>query len=292
MNLNNFFIWHSQEGELIYEASQTYVWKTCLRTIVFGYGQGQAPSKTNSSSFELFQGSRAVEFLMEVVCGLKSPMVGETEVFGQYKNFIENLKPSNYEQNEIHKILIEVRNQSKKIRARHLIHLGAQSYGSLLRKKINFSRPIHILGAGQFAEDIIPWLSKKSKNIFIHSRNIEKSKLKKAFAECTHFSLQQPPAPISGYLIVAAPLSADAIRSWLGSHNLEYVFDLRGSSCEDALMLKADSSNLKEFFALINNNKEAIYKKVENAKVNITQFIDEKINEQKLNPFGWDDLCT
>src|SRR4051794_17953925 len=55
------------------------VWATCLRSLAFG--------GTPETGDEYYLQGEAYRFLLEVVCGLKSPIVGETEVFGQFKVF-------------------------------------------------------------------------------------------------------------------------------------------------------------------------------------------------------------
>jgi hypothetical protein len=41
---------------------------------------------------EVFRGQQAYRFLLEVICGLNSPIVGKTAVMGQFKEFLQNAK--------------------------------------------------------------------------------------------------------------------------------------------------------------------------------------------------------
>ncbi len=290
MDLAKFYILHSDTVTTKSHGVELH-WKTCLRNIYFGYKSFASDQVNISSGIEVYESVEAYKFLLQVVCGLKSPMIGETEVFGQFKNYIDSLTGLNSAGESIKQVLIDIRNTSKKIRSEHLINLGAQSYGSLLRKQINFNNEIHIVGAGQFVEDIIPWLSKKSDQIYIHSRNVEKSKSKKQLSILKNFSLDSSFLK-SGTLIIAAPLSSKQMSDWVGSSNFDVIYDLRGSSSEDPLNLKSEIFNLKQFFDQIENNKSKIEKKVSQANVMIQLILDSKLKGQKLHPFGWDDICA
>ena len=59
-----------------------------------------------SSADEVFTGQNAYVFLLEVVCGLKSPILGETEVHGQYREFLERIKAS--ADKELYQVLHQV----------------------------------------------------------------------------------------------------------------------------------------------------------------------------------------
>ncbi len=290
VDLSKFYIKHgaANSGE---ETSMSMHWKTCLREIYFGIKSEPSNIINNDNNFECFEGVDAYKFLLQVVCGLKSPMVGETEVFGQFKNFVESFPEDDMDCVAVKKILIDIRNASKKIRSEHLINLGAQSYGSLLRKKINFNKDIHIIGAGQFVEDITPWLSKRSQEIYIYSRDVNKSKAKKALIDLKHCELNLS-SDKSGTLIIAAPLNSEELLKWISNSNFDVIYDLRGRSQDDPIFTDCPVVNLKEFFNQIENNKSKIEKKVSQANLMIKTILESKVKGQKLNPFGWDDICA
>src|SRR4051812_23076807 len=134
------------------------VWATCLRSLKFG--------GTPDAGDEFYTQQDAYRFLLEVICGLKSPIVGETEVFGQFKIFSQEwVKREPKRATLIQKLLSD----AKAIRSRHLTGLGVQSYGSWVRGKLTHNR-VHFLGAGQLAREIHPYLAKQQRDLAIHVR--------------------------------------------------------------------------------------------------------------------------
>src|SRR4026209_2317651 len=65
-------------------------WKTCLREIIFLNRQDVLRLPPVDT---VFTEEAAYSELLAVVCGLQSPVLGETQVFGQFKNFLkENME--------------------------------------------------------------------------------------------------------------------------------------------------------------------------------------------------------
>src|SRR5262245_56244792 len=69
-------------------------WKTCLRRILFlntnencALIEAAESGQLLEPTVEVFRGQDAYRFLLEVICGLNSPIVGETAVMGQFKEF-------------------------------------------------------------------------------------------------------------------------------------------------------------------------------------------------------------
>src|SRR5438046_10434818 len=69
-------------------------WQTCLRRILFLNSNDNRAAieaaeggKAVPPTVEVFRGQEAYRFLLEVICGLNSPIVGETAVMGQFKEF-------------------------------------------------------------------------------------------------------------------------------------------------------------------------------------------------------------
>jgi hypothetical protein len=85
------------------------------------------------SSATVLHGEAAYSHLLEVICGLDSPMVGETEVLHQFKVFAADLPGDHNGLREIGNHLLA---DARAIRARHLIGLGSRSYGSAVRRYV------------------------------------------------------------------------------------------------------------------------------------------------------------
>jgi glutamyl-tRNA reductase len=77
-------------------------WQTCLRRILFLNARDNHDILEAIETegllppiVEVFRGEQAYGFLLEVICGLNSPIVGETAVMGQFKEFLQNAKLPN-----------------------------------------------------------------------------------------------------------------------------------------------------------------------------------------------------
>src|SRR4030095_13447358 len=146
-------------------------WKTCLRRILFLNSNDHRAMIDNierrdlpSSTFEVFRGQAAYRFLLEVICGLNSPIVGETAVMGQFKEFLLHAKFSptpwgTFLRDLSTNLLID----AKRIRHDHLQGIGSQSYGSLVRQNVKGLPAVAVLGSGKLAREILPWLIGKTK---------------------------------------------------------------------------------------------------------------------------------
>jgi glutamyl-tRNA reductase len=251
------------------------VWTTCLRTLAF-VGHETPALQTGD---ELYTRNDAYRFLLEVICGLRSPVAGETEVFGQFKAFARLWSERDPRRLALIQRLL---NDAKAVRSEHLSHLGTQSYGGWLRKNLRSDR-IHVLGAGQLAGEILPYL-KKQGQVVIHARRPETVKLE---AETCSLSARKFDA---GALIVAASLPAGEIRAWLDGKVPGQIFDLRDTSGSDPI--GPASSSLRDIFREIEANRPALAAKLDSARKDILARSLKASEQSLLRPLGWDDLCA
>lgn len=257
------------------------VWKTCLRQIQFNFNDQTLNSLETHNSDEVYSDESALVFLMEVLCGLDSPIVGETEVFGQFKIFLE--------ENNINSPLLQfVLKEVKSIRAEHLIGIGAQSYGSLLRKHTKSFGKISIIGAGHLVQEILPWVSHKNE-IRVHTRDQEKGK--KALSEFKKVVFSPiEKADLNEALVIAAPISNSEIQKLLKESNVKFVYDLRGESA--GIETSIPKMELSDFFAEINSKKEETQKIVSRVRQIIKVKVHDYMNRMDHRPKGWDDLFS
>src|SRR5919109_355258 len=61
-------------------------WQTCLRRIVFLH-RSEPRDFADKPGSQTYFGRDAYQFLLEVICGLHSPLVGENAVMGQFRQF-------------------------------------------------------------------------------------------------------------------------------------------------------------------------------------------------------------
>lgn len=151
-----------------------FVLKTCQRTLII---------ENNILSSELtqgyaMQGKEAYQFLLEVICGLQSKLLGENEIVSQFKEAYKLYSVDEYKCNTLLSILEKLFKDAKEIRTRYLIGLGQKTYSSIARRHVvnkNKASKVLILGSGQLAIDLINQFKKKVP-VYVSARNPQKLK--------------------------------------------------------------------------------------------------------------------
>lgn len=260
---------------------------TCLRSIIISENS-VTPEGLEAHGQML--GESAYEFLLKVICGLDSPLVGETEVLGQFREFLKNHQGQFT--SDIQEVVDNLVKDAKKIRADYLQNLGCTSYGSLLRKNMRGSnQKLTVVGAGSLAKDIFPWFAKSSAGIQVFTRAPEKHQDLAASQKnivLSSFS-ELPSAQFAGVLVIAAPVSRDWLESQMDISGFDHIYDLRGNSHVDVLSA-LQVTTLESLFANIESNKKQATQVKENA---ITAIKKRALNLnllEKQRPFGWEDL--
>src|SRR3989440_8398214 len=200
-------------------------WKTCLRRILFlnSHDHRELIQTLEAGNVippivEIVRGQDAYGFLLEVICGLNSPIVGETAVMGQFKEFLLNAKfPKTSWGNFLRQLATNLMIDAKRVRHDHLQGIGSQSYGSLVRQHVKGLPAVAVLGAGKLAREILPWLIGKTK-IRVFYRNWQHAKdLLKEYPE---IELVQHSDDDAGWeteeagVVIAAPMTADRVAAW------------------------------------------------------------------------------
>lgn len=276
--LNNFTIIHRRKPQ-VFADPQSPVWATCLRSLAFVRANDEIALLDGD---EKYSGKAAYQFLLEIVCGLHSPIVGETEVFGQFKAFMQEWLKQQPEKTVLAQRIL---GDAKTLRSQHLNGLGNQSYGSWLRKNLKVST-VHILGGGQLAREILPYISKQGKKAVIHVREPGKIDF--------HNEVRQIEARAfsDGALVIAAPMSAAEIHHWMGEARPQQIFDLRDNSCTDMVRNAIEHHGLKQIFNQIEKNRSRLIPVIETVRADIRERA-EKLHAQVLvRPQGWDDICA
>lgn len=151
-----------------------------------------------------FTGEEAYRFLLRVTTGLESRLQGETNIFGQVK---QAWAPHGTHFPWLQRLFED----TKEIRAQHLADVGGPSYGRLVRRLLHpisapHGRPLLLVGAGELAQAVAPWLT----GFQLHILNRDPSR-----AETLAQSLRQ-----HGHnhfpITVVTPSDADA--AWRSAH--------------------------------------------------------------------------
>ena len=284
---------NSKSGAL--PTNEGTLWTTCLRQILFveearcdfGIADGD----------EILAGPNAMGFLLEVLCGLHSPVLGETEVLGQFKNFVQSRRDAgDFLFSENQKWLNFLMTEAKRVRSEFVNGLGSNSYGSLIRRHTRESKSVSLLGAGQLAREILPWMSTK-KSMQVVSR--DPSKLQVFAEKWAHLKLETyaQPSDLNEVLVIAAPITDSVILDLLqknGSKTLR-IFDLRGEDNQLPTLLantKWKVHSLNDLFSELNVSCKENQEKIKAIKNIITERVVQFTERSELRPLGWDDLCA
>jgi glutamyl-tRNA reductase len=121
-------------------------------------------------------GKEAYLFLLETICGLKSKLIGENEIVGQFKLAFKEFIAKENKDKRLIRILEKLFKDAKEIRTDYLLGLSQKTYASITRKHICNSLhadKVLILGSGTLAEDLINQFKKYTK-VYISARNTER----------------------------------------------------------------------------------------------------------------------
>lgn len=156
--------------------SNAFVLRTCQRTLVLAY-EIYPFHHTELPKHELVSGKDAYLFLLETICGLKSKLIGENEIVGQFKEAYKIYAASTLKDTKLLMILEKLFKDAKDIRTQYLIGISQKTYASLTRRHlIQKARASHVVvvGSGALAEDLINQFKKKAQ-VSICARNAHKA---------------------------------------------------------------------------------------------------------------------
>lgn len=272
------------------------VWKTCLREIAI-VDSRELHREDLLPEDEVYMREDGYRFLLEVICGLHSPLVGETEVMGQFKNFAvraANGPAGRCTAPWMQRLIAD----AKKVRTHHLTGLGGRSYGQLAQRYLADCDPIFILGAGHLVQETIPSLVDHRVEIFCRRPEAAVELLERHTNAAVHqiheaFDGDDQSAPLG--LIIAAPLTASEIRAWIerSGRRFETIVDLRGESRSDVLTVEGSNViHFKDILEDLDSNRRFANQRVEKALEEIRAHATEFWQRYDVRPFGWEDLCA
>lgn len=142
---------------------------TCQRQFVAGFGL-----TAECDGIDRFEGAPAYALLLEIATGLRSAVVGETNVAGQLRRAWqarETAQPQHPAPDRLRPLVRQLFIDQALVRQQWLTGVGGQSYGTLTRKLMAPARRERILvvGQGQLARSIVPALSGRSLSLYTRS---------------------------------------------------------------------------------------------------------------------------
>jgi glutamyl-tRNA reductase len=280
-------------------------WQTCLRRIQFlnrvensALIEAAERNALITGSVEVYRGRAAYEFLLEVICGLNSPLLGETAVMGQFREFCSHARFPNTSWGWfLRQFTANVLVDAKRVRHDHLQGIGSQSYGSLVRQHVKGMPTVAVLGAGKLAREILPWLiGKTTARLFYRNWQHAKDLL----TEYPEVQLDQYSAGDAGWeqketgLVIAAPMKASEVENWVRAQSSTFskCFDLRGDAETDSISLPIPVIRLSELFDALRTERQRLEGRVDAARGEIKQLVQRQAEQVQFRPFGWEDLCA
>src|SRR5690606_32390758 len=130
-------LWNFPAGTLPQEevCARSFVLRTCQRTLVLAYDRSPFEDRA-PVPHTLLSGSDAYLFLLETICGLKSKLIGENEIVGQFKEAYKMYAQSTLKDTRLLAILEKLFKDAKDIRTQYLIGISQKTYASLTRKHL------------------------------------------------------------------------------------------------------------------------------------------------------------
>ena len=257
-------------------------WQTCLRRIVFLH-RAELTLLPAQLDFAAYCGREVYQFLLEVICGLHSPLLGENAVMGQFRKFRASSQFPNTEWGRFLRTLTtDLLVDARLVRHHHLEGLGSQSYGSLIRRTLKGHSSVAVLGAGSLAREILPWLT----DVRVFYRNLHHAS--DLQDKHPHMQLEQFRMADAGWngnsssLVIAAPLDAAEISKWLAVQNVTFstVLDLRGNADADPIRSQAVIS-LSELLTSLRDERKRIEHHVIAARKEIDSLTSQRFSERE-----------
>jgi len=159
---------------------QAWIIATCQRVVAVTAGSAAraqiAERLPVAARAQAYAGAEAYAFLLRFACGLESRLAGETEIFGQIKESWRSFSAApGLLARQLGSWVQLLFKDTKEVRATQLSSLGSASYGSQVRRLLGATTqgPTLLVGAGQLAQTVAPWL--ETRELLIWNRTRERA---------------------------------------------------------------------------------------------------------------------
>ncbi|HAZ12688.1 MAG: hypothetical protein A2X86_11175 [Bdellovibrionales bacterium GWA2_49_15] len=289
--------------------AQLFEMSTCQRHLLVGLGvwPDKALSFLNDNGIHglsVYHGSEAYTYLLEVITGLKSRLLGESEVAGQFKKAYDSYKSSATFNSVCGQILEKLMKDGKEIKTKHLQSIGQYSYAGLAKRVLqnhSVSGQILIVGTGQLAQDTAKLL-RKLYDLSFTGRNPEK--LDAICKECSGTAVAWPldftnASGLENFTAIINTVGADEIlfgpsffEQWNKQDDCKTFIDLgRPSVIQTCKGISEGVYRLADLLTLGQRFDEAKLIQVQKAHTAIEQLTQKRIfGACAAFPFGWEEL--
>jgi glutamyl-tRNA reductase len=258
------------------------VWQTCLRDVLFVRDLSH-----DQFDHRIVTDADAYAVLLEVVCGLRSPLSGETEVQSQFKSFLGSLDP--HLDRDLLRVGQRVLSDAKAIRQRYLQGVGVVAYGALAARLVPNDRLVVLLGTGVLAADLLDALAPRH-TIEQWGRRQQDGRPRYSVLSTAASSGVRSTAQAT--LIVAAPVpqrDVDAVGECYP--HIREIVDLRGRHERTPSSASCRVFTLDDLFREAAQFGPAV-DRIADARRDIRERSRAFADRDELRPFGWDDLCA
>ena len=257
-------------------------WRTCLREVAFlrdGVESTGAATLVDGDAYSL---------LLEIVSGLRSPLVGETEVQAQFKGFLASLDPS--ADADLLRVGQRLLADVKSIRRRHFQGLGTREYGLLVAPRVTAGRRVVLVGTGALAAEVLAHLPR--------AQRVDRWGRMPQPVWDDYYLLQTASSrpvladdPVT--IIVAAPVPAADLRPLLACYPRAIdVIDLRAADQRTPFDRGLRVLTLDDIFRQVQPMTLVAARRIADARREILSRGHAFKQREELRPFGWDDLCA
>lgn len=285
---------------------EVFVLKTCQRTLILGFGKLPFYHLEDQNDIrDMYKGDEAYIFLLETICGLKSEVLAEYEVVGQFKEAYQQYALLPFKKNHILTMMEKLFQDSKKIRTDFLTEIGQLSYAGIARKLIHSRMSdgdVLIVGSGNLGEDLIKLLKKKHR-VFLTARNSERVAALamehglemiawRDYTTYTKFDSIVNTIGIEEILFDENFFQAWKQTSLLNASDSKLFIDLGSPSVINTSLSEAEGVlRLEDIFRQSAQMNIEKMEKIARAKVAIVQLCENRRQTFSLShPFGWEEL--
>jgi glutamyl-tRNA reductase len=260
------------------------VWRTCLREVLFS----RSSEGLGDVGATLSEG-RAYQLLLEILCGLQSPMIGETQVVAQFRGFLAGLPREHAWIRQTGQRLLA---DARQVRAAHLQGVGLHSYGSVVRGCIAPLETAVLIGTGALAGGILRFVTGPSRAVHQWGRapavNTRPGVDYRAFTSLHSF----PPTDTPAVIVIAAPAPSPVLARVAAPYRgLTRVVDLRSEADADPLAVAVPTVTLRDLFGRAGDASGVVPAQIEAARSDIVERSRRYELRDEVRPFGWEDLC-
>jgi len=185
--------------------------------------------EARAAGFESYTGAEAYRFLLQLACGLESEIAGETEILGQIKQSWRDYEAAHADEaRALRPWMQRLLQDTKEVRTEFVVGLGSATYGSLVRRLLGgtLAGPTLLVGAGQLAETILPFLD--TGEVLVWNRSAERAQAMLS---------RQRAAQIEGRVSLLAPTPEAEVAAWQRARDV--VICIPADAARDAQRVRA-----------------------------------------------------